>query len=264
MDLLSSSITSYTTLTAPYTIISNNAYISGSSSTLSSVYKNNGGANSYNQGGGVHIWRTAPSGTAGQPITWNTAMTLDSTACYISPNTTFPRFSVGDRNGIIDKVISMAYDVANDVGLLYSFRNNYGARPLALNHFGGNLLIGTTTDNGVDKLQVNGSIAVGSSIIKTVSDVGENWVSTGISVNAADGGRTIMIMASYNSSSGNSTSSVYAMVRCGYNGNNFSTTVIASDYTGGGSLGTRHVDGILQVTFNGGGGNVVYRIDTNK
>lgn len=78
LDLLSSSITSYTTLTDPYTIISNNAYISGSSSTLSSVYKNNGSANSYNQGGGSHVWRTAPSGTAGNAITWTNAMTLDA------------------------------------------------------------------------------------------------------------------------------------------------------------------------------------------
>ena len=78
LDLLSSSITSYTTLTDPYTSISNNAYISGSSSTTSSVYKNNGSANSYSQGGGAHVWRIAPLGTAGNTITWTNAMILDS------------------------------------------------------------------------------------------------------------------------------------------------------------------------------------------
>ena len=78
LDLLSSSITSYTTLTDPYTIISNNAYISGSSSILSSVYKNNGSANSYSQGGGAHVWKIAPSGTAGNAITWTNAMILDA------------------------------------------------------------------------------------------------------------------------------------------------------------------------------------------
>ena len=78
LDLLASSITSHTTLTDPYTIISNNAYISGSSSTLSSVYKNNGSANLYSQGGGVHLWKIAPSGTAGNAITWTNAMILDA------------------------------------------------------------------------------------------------------------------------------------------------------------------------------------------
>ena len=77
LDLLSSSVTSYTTLTDPYTILSNNAYISGSSSAVSSVYKNNGSAQSYNQGGGAHVWRIAPSGTAGNAITWTNAMILD-------------------------------------------------------------------------------------------------------------------------------------------------------------------------------------------
>ena len=107
LDLLSSSITSYTTLTDPYTIISNNAYISGNSSTLSSVYKNNGSANSYNQGGGAHIWRTAPSGTAGNPITWNTAMTLDANGrLLVGSNGLNPIQGVTIRNestiGVVD------------------------------------------------------------------------------------------------------------------------------------------------------------------
>ena len=61
---------------------------------------------------GQHLWKIAPSGTAGNPITWTNAMTL-------------------------------------------------GAN--------GNLLIGTTTDNGIDKLQVNGSISSG--IVRDVSDL---------------------------------------------------------------------------------------------
>lgn len=55
---------------------------------------------------GAYYWFTAPSGTAGNAITWTNAMTLASS---------------------------------------------------------GNLLVGTTTDNGVDKLQVNGSITSKSS-----------------------------------------------------------------------------------------------------
>ena len=75
----------------------------------------------YQQYNGAHRWQTAPSGTAGNAITWTNAMTLN---------------------------------------------NN------------GNLLVGTTTDNGVDKLQVNGS--VGAKSIKSLSMlVGEIFPNTG-------------------------------------------------------------------------------------
>lgn len=78
-------------------IISSNMYVNNSHQ---SIYKNNGYATSYVQGA-THQWLTAPSGTAGNPITWTEAMTLASSS---------------------------------------------------------NLLVGTTVDNGIDKLQVNGSI----------------------------------------------------------------------------------------------------------
>lgn len=64
-------------------------------------------ASMYEQSAGTHLWKTAPSGTAGNTIAFTQAMTLGSN---------------------------------------------------------GNLLVGTTTDNGVDKLQVNGSIALNNQI----------------------------------------------------------------------------------------------------
>ena len=68
-------------------------------------YASTGIASQYEQDNGNHNWKIAPSGTAGNAITWTNAMTLSSS---------------------------------------------------------GNLLVGTTTDNGVDKLQVNGSISSGA------------------------------------------------------------------------------------------------------
>lgn len=76
-----------------------NAYFNASDQW---IYKADSTATMYTHNSGVHKWYTAPSGTANNPITWTTAMTLGSN---------------------------------------------------------GNLLIGTSTDNGVDKLQVNGSIS---------------------------------------------------------------------------------------------------------
>lgn len=42
------------------------------------IYKNNGAATRYEQAGGVHYWYTAPSGTAGNAISFTQAMTLDT------------------------------------------------------------------------------------------------------------------------------------------------------------------------------------------
>ena len=77
-------------------------------------YKRSTSAACYQQGLGQHTWKTAPSGIAGNPITWTSAMTLGSN---------------------------------------------------------GNLLVGTSTDNGVDKLQVNGSISSGR--VSSVTDLNE-------------------------------------------------------------------------------------------
>jgi hypothetical protein len=42
------------------------------------TYKNTNSASRYYQSTGVHVWDTAPSGTAGNAITFTTAMTLDT------------------------------------------------------------------------------------------------------------------------------------------------------------------------------------------
>lgn len=80
-----------------YVSLNANNYNNGSND----IYINTAAVTKYLQLLGTHRWYTAPSGTAGNPITWTEVMTLSSN---------------------------------------------------------GNLLVGTTTDNGVDKLQVNGSI----------------------------------------------------------------------------------------------------------
>lgn len=54
--------------------IGTNFYFDGASS----VYKTSSTAAQYRQAGGVHYWYTAPSGTAGNAITFTQAMTLDA------------------------------------------------------------------------------------------------------------------------------------------------------------------------------------------
>lgn len=56
---------------------------------------------------------------------------------------------------------------------------------------------------------------------------GNVLTNTGINVNSGAGGRTYLVCWSTHSSTGNSTSSYIGMLRCGYNGNNYSLIEIA-------------------------------------
>jgi hypothetical protein len=65
-------------------------------SSLQRIYIGNGYASRYQQDGGVHQWFTAPSGTAGNAITFTQAMTLDAsgnlhvgTTAYVGVGTNF-------------------------------------------------------------------------------------------------------------------------------------------------------------------------------
>jgi len=51
-----------------------NAYYNGTNW----IYKNTAGATLYQQGASSHVWQYAASGTAGNPVTFTTGMTLDS------------------------------------------------------------------------------------------------------------------------------------------------------------------------------------------
>ena len=57
------------------TYFNNNWYLNSSAQT---IYLTTGAAQSYSQSGGKHIWYTAASGTAGNPISFTQAMTLDA------------------------------------------------------------------------------------------------------------------------------------------------------------------------------------------
>ena len=46
--------------------------------TTASIYRTSAAASMYRQEAGTHYWYTAPSGTAGNAITWTTAMTLSA------------------------------------------------------------------------------------------------------------------------------------------------------------------------------------------
>jgi hypothetical protein len=105
-------------------VYSNNAYYNGSSWK----YINSANASNYYQGTGTHVWRVAPSGTAGTDISW-----LESLRLYASGNALFS-YKVGINGQAPDYPLSV-----------------YGQ-----SYFNGFVGIGTTTDAGY-KLDVNGT-----------------------------------------------------------------------------------------------------------
>jgi hypothetical protein len=68
----------------------------GNNNSAGSKYAGNGASSFYLQSGGRHSWYNAPSGTAGNTITWTQAMTLDSSGNLLVGTT-----SIVDPHGAI-------------------------------------------------------------------------------------------------------------------------------------------------------------------
>lgn len=66
------------------TYLTSNCYFNGTNW----IYAYTSAATNYNMAGGVHKWSTAPSGTAGNPITFTQAMTLDASGNLLVGTTT--------------------------------------------------------------------------------------------------------------------------------------------------------------------------------
>lgn len=156
------------------TMLVHNAIVGGSSS----LYQISGQqASKYQQTNGVHSWSTAPSGTTGSTIAWNTAMTL-------------------------------------------------GAN--------GNLLVGTTTDNGVDKLQVNGSINTANG--STLGGIKHSIITH---VNNENAYAQNAIHFKLNYKPGGSSDKMISLIVKGYNygtSESFNATVSTYSYPGSSSL----------------------------
>jgi hypothetical protein len=83
-----------------YTNNSNDLYVNSNwylNSSAQFIYLESDFATSYSQAGGAHLWLTAPSGTAGNAITFTTAMTLDASG-DLGVGTTSPFADTGYRS----------------------------------------------------------------------------------------------------------------------------------------------------------------------
>jgi hypothetical protein len=143
------------------------------------IYKNTSAAARYEQDSGFHIWYNAPSGTAGNAITFTQAMTLDASGNFqlgsttardrlfvygsgsqyvrvgSSTNTSFRGYAIGaaDANATQYATLAMNIDsgelrlTAGDSGY-GGYQTFYAAGSEVMRLVGGNLLVGRTTALG--------------------------------------------------------------------------------------------------------------------
>jgi hypothetical protein len=91
---------------------------------------------------------------------------------------------------------------------------------------------------------------------------------TPINVNGGGGGRTVLLFFNYANSTGNATASSIWMIRCGFDGNNYTATVIASDDGGAGAgratpVFTVSAAGVLSIAA-GYAGDASYGVISNS
>ena len=149
--------------TSQQTDIWSNGYYNGTNS----IYKTTANASIYRQSVGQHIWYNAPSGTAGNAITFTQAMTLDNSG-NLGVGTTSPaaklNISGGDAyfyNTATLGGIRIGYDGSNywsiqrenvSTGRLGFFN---GTSEKVSIDASGNLLVGTTSTYGPGRINVN-------------------------------------------------------------------------------------------------------------
>jgi hypothetical protein len=137
-------------------------------------YKFSDNAGQYLIDGNEHRWYNAPSGTAGNAISFTQAMTLDASGNLMLGGTTQlgKATIIGNNNDAnsgqlviagstsTNKRTSIGYNTTGDYGFISVYTALSGYNALALQPLGGNVGIGTNSPS--DKLDVVGSIRVSS------------------------------------------------------------------------------------------------------
>jgi hypothetical protein len=148
-------------------IVGSNVFYGGSPNDFR--YISDGTSTVYRLNNSVHSWFIAPSGTAGNAISFTQAMTLNA-----SGNVQIGTTSTQSGTRLLVAGVTDIWSRANTLlrlnhdgtrSVIESFTDG-GYSPISISPNGGNLLVGTTTDAGY-KLDVNGTGRFSSSVSAT-------------------------------------------------------------------------------------------------
>ncbi len=160
------------------------------------TYKTTAAASRYQQFAGTHQWHIAPSGTAGNPITFNTAMTLDNSGNLLLGTTTASWNAAGrgliEINGSTASLIGLKVN-GTQGGYLYAtgtdlyltnnqagnlFLGSSGVTRVTINSAGNLNTVGTITSTGNISTLVSGSLDTNiAANVNSVTNmaIGCNW-----------------------------------------------------------------------------------------
>jgi hypothetical protein len=157
-------------------------------------YINSAAASDYYQYAGEHRWFNAPSGTAGNAISFTQAMTLNASGQLLIGTTSAQSGTRLQVAGFLDvwssanTLLRLNHDGTR--GIIETFTGG-GYAPTSINPNGGNVLIGTTTDAGY-KLDVSGTARITSNLLAQKVQVG-----TAATINDAAGVANTLQFANY-------------------------------------------------------------------
>ena len=199
-----------------------NAYFNGTSWTYIASGQF---ATQYNQGGGIHTWLTAPSGTAGNPISFTQAMTLDAsgnllvgTTSAVSPLTVF---ATNNNNAALNAISIMRFGATYGSSLFHNYQTNLSGGSESF-HISVSDGTGTPADNTKTKYEVT-------------ADGIHAWFGTSISTER---------------------------MRIDSSGNFLFGKTVADDNTNAGFLmyGASSAKGVVTATMNNAGGQNTYHV----
>jgi hypothetical protein len=180
---------------ASYLSLWGNAYINTAGG---GVYLSNGEANRYQMEGGIHRWYVAPSGTAGNAITFTQAMTLDASGNFMVGTTTPLQTASGRGNITINGTSSSILNLAAGGTIAaYLFSNSSGTTfevfgTNAIQASGANNITFTTNSNERARITSGGQLLVGITSgftgTSTISERGYSATGNGSLVQNRTGG----------------------------------------------------------------------------
>ena len=171
----------------PRVVVGANSYFDDSADTWEYIQASSQVASQYRQYNGIHSWHYAAAGTAGNPISFTQAMTLDSTNLTLlsrSMNTIRWDDGTGAPNGTINASISSDASPA----LIFSTRSG-GSSPTERARItsGGDLLVGDTTNPDSRRLRVYGIAEFDGNAVSLI-----NYKSSGTKIGSSGQGNYVV------------------------------------------------------------------------